>query len=450
MTVALDPGLARAAARRLSAVGESLYAEALSWRSRFDELDLAWPGLVGRRAIEESAEELWRDAAFLALTADRVTSADEVPLDVADLWRLASGVEGRHGWRGPLRDVVGVARPGGEPGGVFDGELRRPLHVFGTTAVARARSLLGRVMTDLADPMQIRPDEFALVQLADDRYVVVLPGVTDLSRPDPFLGDEHRSVRDLDRYAVPSSRSSDVADNRYAELVWRALEARGVPIGSDLLIVGHSFGADTALDLAADRTFNGERFTVTHVVAAGYHSQPQLPDVAAGTEVLVLQNHRDAAVIVEGVGHSNAAESLSSRARAVTDAFRFDLPGAVGHAAEAIEHDIGAVADLGGLLWDHGDELGEISLGLATGNIPLARGAAADLLTLTPRTVRSGNHVVDVFEGGGDGFGHHPGNYVDHVASVEHPEVVEFLASMSARGYDADGAVVAVDVSVPR
>ena len=68
-------------------------------------------------------------------------------------------------------------------------------------------------------------------------------------------------------------------------MVWDALRAAGVPAGSSLMIVGHSFGADTALDLAADREFNGGEYTVTHVVAAGYYSQPQLASVAAETSV---------------------------------------------------------------------------------------------------------------------------------------------------------------------
>lgn len=449
MTVALDPVAARAVARGLSMIGDSLYDQAFAWRTRLGDLDLVGHGFASRRALEESAEELWRNAAFLTLTADRLTDADSTPLDAADLWRLASGVEGRHGAFGVVRDLLGASPDGGDLGGVFDGELRRPLHVFGTDPVSRARSLVGRLLADLSDPMQIRQDEFAVVQLADDRYIVVLPGVTDLSSPDLFLSDEHRSVRDLDQYAVPSSRSSSVDDNRYASLVWEALRARGVPDGSELMLVGHSFGADTALDLAADPTFNGEQYTVTHVVAAGYHSQPQLPDVIAGTDVLVLQNNRDAAVIVEGLGHSNAAGSVTERANALSDALRFDVVGAVGHVVDAVRHDAGTVVDAGGFLVDHADELADITLGTIQHDWTVAQGAALDLLVLDPGVRRNGDHVIDVFEGGGDGVGHHPTNYIDHVADVDHPEVVAFLASISAQGYDADGALVAVDVSVP-
>ena len=450
VTVSLDADAARSVARSLTIIGNSLYEQAIAWRVRFDELDLTVDGIAGRRAIEESAEELWRDATFLALTADRVTAADTAPITAADLWRLAGGREGRHGRLGPFRELLGVSPAGGDVGGLFDGELRRPLHVFGADPVARSRSLVGRLLADLSDPLQIRDDEFALVQLAEDRFIVVLPGVTDLSRPDLFLSDRHRSARDLDQHAVPSSRSSAVSDNRYAELVWDALRARGVPDGSELMIVGHSFGADTALDLAADHAFNGQQYTVTHVVAAGYHSEPQLADVVDGTEVLVLQNHRDAAVIVEQVGQSNATKSVTSRAGIVTDMFRLDLPGAVGHAADAIQLDIGAMIDLGELVGDHGDEMGGVAIGVTSGNWSLAEGAAADLLTLEPRVERVGDHaIVDVFVGGSDGVGHHPSNYIEHVVEVDHPDVEAFLASVSARGFDADAAVVAVDISMP-
>ena len=449
--LALDPAAARTVARSLAASGNSLYTQAFAWRARLAELELAGHGLPARRAVEQAAEELWRNAAFLGLVSDRVIGADAVPIDAAALWQLAGGSAGRRGWLGPLRARLGASPLGGDRTGTFDAELRRPLQVYGADGVGRARSVLARLLADLSDPMQIREDEFALVRVADDRFVVVLPGVTDLSRPDLSLSEDHRSVRDLDQYAVASSRSSAVDDNRYASMVWAALDEHDVPEGAELLIVGHSFGADTALDLAADPVFNGGRWTVTHVVAAGYHSRPQLPDVVDGTEVLVLQNHRDAAVIVEGLGHSNASKSVTSRVNVVADAARFDLPGAFGHVVEAVEHDIATAVDLGEFAWDHGDDIARLVTGVGTGDVGLARGSAAELLTLEPGVERVGDHaVVDVFEGGSRGGGHHPANYIDHVADVDHPDVVAFLAGMSAQGYAADGSVVAVDVSVPR
>jgi hypothetical protein len=83
-----------------------------------------------------------------------------------------------------------------------------------------------------------------------------------------------------------------------------------VPPGARLAIVGHSFGSDTALDLASDPVFNGRRYEVTHVVAAAYHSEPQLPHVQGNTSVLVLQNSRDIPVIVEEIGHASSKEEI--------------------------------------------------------------------------------------------------------------------------------------------
>ena len=70
---------------------------------------------------------------------------------------------------------------------------------------------------------------------------------------------------------------------------------------------------------------------------------------------------------------------------------------------------------------------------------------------MTPGVRRVGQHAVfDVFDGGDDGFGHHPSNYAEHLATTSEPAVLEFLASLDAAGYAAPGGAVAVDVSVPR
>ena len=73
----------------------------------------------------------------------------------------------------------------------------------------------------------------------------------------------------------PGGTSAGVENNRYARIVMAALEQIGVGHGAKLLLVGHSFGADTALDLVADPDFVG-RYEVTQVVATGYNHGPQL------------------------------------------------------------------------------------------------------------------------------------------------------------------------------
>ncbi len=196
------------------------------------------------------------------------------------------------------------------PGGAFpvreSGDDGGPnaFTVDGGTDVDLGRNAIVRSLEDTADGEQIQADEFQVIAHENGSYTVVLPGVTDLSSPNAGLSEHNRSVRDTDWAATRSAGSASIADNRYARMVRDYIE-QNVPPGSDLAIVGHSFGADTALDLAADPRFNGRDYHVTHVVAAAYYSEPQLPHVQDGTEVLVLQNTRDIPVVVEEVGHAS-------------------------------------------------------------------------------------------------------------------------------------------------
>ena len=207
-------------------------------------------------------------------------------------------------------------RVSGDPGGRFSSRrVSFPTSETagngnGTGPPSPARRLLIAALDATADQEVLAHDEFGLVDHGDDRYTVVLPGVTDLSRPEPGWSSTHRSPRDFDMAAVPSSRSGDVDDNVYAQSVVGALAAVGVPAGAELLIVGHSYGADTALDLAADPAFAG-RYDVTHVVATGYFSQPQLPAVPADTRVLVVQNRHDIVVRLGSVMPSNETGVLA-------------------------------------------------------------------------------------------------------------------------------------------
>jgi hypothetical protein len=187
------------------------------------------------------------------------------------------------GWLGPGRS----ADPSGDRTSPPRAQRTR-----GVRAVAQALDLT-------AAEHWIRADEIGLIEHGHGVYTVVLPGVTDLSRPSSGWNPDHRSVRDLDMAALDSARSSATADNRYAGAVAKALDRAGVEPGARLTVVGHSYGADTALDLAADRRFNGLVYRVEHVVAAGYYSQPQLGHLPPSTDVLVLQNRRDVVIEAE-------------------------------------------------------------------------------------------------------------------------------------------------------
>ncbi|MGI9493777.1 MAG: hypothetical protein ACR2QF_15380, partial [Geminicoccaceae bacterium] len=193
----------------------------------------------------------------------------------------------------------------GDPGGAGTAEIRRPFEVTGESQTDVGRAVLERALQDTADSGQIQRDEFEVVELENGKFIVVLPGVIDLSKPQLGWDPHNRSVRDTDMAAVRSSTSTGIDDNRYAQMV-RDYMDQHVPKGADVMIVGHSFGADTALDLASDPTFNNREtgFNVTHVTAAAYYSQPQLRHVQNDTEVLVLQNRHDVPVIVEGQGYA--------------------------------------------------------------------------------------------------------------------------------------------------
>jgi len=150
-------------------------------------------------------------------------------------------------------------------------------------------------------PPQIYTDEFELIDHDDNVYSVVLGGVVDLSKPAVGLNPHTRTPRDTDRVATDSIVGTSTANNQYARSVQQALQANGVPEGAQLMLVGHSQGSDTAVDLAADPVFNGELYNVTHVVGAAYHSDPQLEFVPPETEVLILKNNFDVPVLVESV-----------------------------------------------------------------------------------------------------------------------------------------------------
>lgn len=223
--------------------------------------------------------------------AARLVNTHLTPAAVAALWTRI--------------DAILVDRPGtGDPGGTF---TTRPTGFRlaapnGPPAEQGRRAIVG-ALADTADPDRLYHDEFQLVSHENGTYTVVLAGVTDLRNPRAGLDRAHRSVRDTDVVAVRSAASAAVDDNPYARMVIDALDRLDVPRGANLMIVGHSQGADTALDLAADEGFNGDRYHVTHVVAAGYHSEPQLAHVRPDTSVLVLQNNKDLPILFENLGH---------------------------------------------------------------------------------------------------------------------------------------------------
>lgn len=330
---------------------------------------------------------------------------------------------------GRLRDAVrGVfdSSPGGDRGDTYETHQLDDVDWAPAADQAGRASVVAALELLTGDPPPIAPDEFALVRLDNGKCIVVLPGVTDLTNPDLGLNAYNRTVRDLDQYALPSSTSSAVSDNRYAEMVVEALARLDLPEGSELMIVGHSFGADTALDLAASPSFNST-YQVSHVVAAAYHSGPQLADVSADTNVLVLQNANDLAVQVEAAGYHPVA-AAESYAEAIGDFLSGDLLGGVASVGDSLGHAGGSL--IGGIV-------------LASGGNPLAS-------TTTPGVTQPRpNQTVAVFDGDGRGAGHHPTNYTDYLVTHTSETVDAFEASVGEAGFAGPGDVYVVDVSVP-
>lgn len=225
----------------------------------------------------------------------------------------------------------------GDPGGRLTTRPSGTFGVAGATERDRGRAALVDAFEATASGRRIRSDEFQVIDHGDGNYTLVLPGVTDLTNPHAGFDPVDQSVRDTDQVAAVSAGSTGIDGNRYAQMVREYLQRADVPPGANLMIVGHSFGADTALDLASDPGFNGRDYHVTHVVAAAYYSQPQLPHVQPGTDVLVLQNNKDVPVLAEQLGHTPTTPFGGTNG-AIVDRFSGGWAGA-GHAqSNYIDH----------------------------------------------------------------------------------------------------------------
>lgn len=203
----------------------------------------------------------------------------------------------------------GIQPPRRHPDGFTGGDPNDPLGAMATAIQA---------LHDTEDGELIWQDEFEFVAFTDPdtgeptgSYMLVLPGVTDLSSAKDNLAEalgwspDSYTSRDTFIAAKESHGSAEVDHNVYAQLIQDFIEeqiaADEIPLGANVAIVGHSFGADTALDLASSEYFNGELVNVTHVVAAAYHSEPQFPFVQDHTQVAVIQNIFDIPVLAESL-----------------------------------------------------------------------------------------------------------------------------------------------------
>jgi hypothetical protein len=119
------------------------------------------------------------------------------------------------------------------------------------------------------------------------RYLVLLRGV----EPKPFDSGVNATVNSLQQAAKGSRQSSDA----YSRAVLAAMVSAGVPPGAEVMLVGHSQGGITAMNLAADPRVNGTRglYRVSRVVTAGSPVGNKRVVPGSGTTVLSIENAGD-------------------------------------------------------------------------------------------------------------------------------------------------------------
>jgi pimeloyl-ACP methyl ester carboxylesterase len=157
----------------------------------------------------------------------------------------------------------------------------------------RTPSSISALLSDVGD-LESQPDASIAVQRVVGRdgiarYVVALSGMRHIaSTPDP---------EDL----IGAVGAVVVARTNYTTCVREALDAALVPVGAQVLLVGHSQGGIVAMDLAADPGFNGARVRVAQVVAAGSPISSKLVAPASRTRVLSIENVNDVVTHLDAV-----------------------------------------------------------------------------------------------------------------------------------------------------
>lgn len=145
-------------------------------------------------------------------------------------------------------------------------------------------------------------DEFEILRVSDNppRYIVNLPGV-EFSLRDPWEQDHLRDLRG-------ASAARLTGNDAYAERIKLEMQRAGVPPGAEVMLVGHSYGAIAAMNVAKDHSFNQPgnsesegpyHVQVTHVLAAGAGLTDWIDDPPKGTNVLMAVNRND--VVASGI-----------------------------------------------------------------------------------------------------------------------------------------------------
>ncbi|MDG4856884.1 lipase family protein [Streptomyces sp. T-3] len=163
-------------------------------------------------------------------------------------------------------------------------------------------SILARVLTRSSNDIVSYIDDIAAlgnhglallrrVECADGsvRHVLLLPGTSfgrlSNSTPQDLIGAFDAALR---------------TDTTYSRAVKQLVLRAGVPVGSELMIVGHSLGGITAINLATDLDFVST-YRLTHVVTVGSPIDNKRP-VDPTTRVISLVNEHDVIPNLDGRG----------------------------------------------------------------------------------------------------------------------------------------------------
>ncbi len=372
------------------------------------------------------------------LSALRALSTDEQIRRGNDIRRLETAIsiiEAPHTTTGTYGDL---------DANFEDVRVGHPLRIRSATPEQRGRDLLIRALDNTADQDTILRDEFQAIIHDNGNLTLVLPGVIDLSSPGIGLDRDTNSVRDLDQNAIPSSHSALLTDNKYGLRIRDWIQAQvllgAIAQGAETTIVGHSYGGDTALDLAADKQVNGVLLNITHVYSAAYHNEPQFSSVPEHTTVIAAQNIYDVPVALEEAGatvdHVLAGdwESLDHGVPASSRLYVEGVEAAIDGAAWVVNQSINEVEQAVASVHDISIDIPEIPA------VELMHDRIAEF---------DHNVLLIEFEGGLTGVGHHQSNYTDYLRRADDARVSDFFAELDAAGFTEDGTTVSIDVTDP-
>ena len=140
---------------------------------------------------------------------------------------------------------------------------------------------------------------FEVIQISahPPKYAVMLPGI-ETSLEHPLSNDTKRDLN-----AAMPARLFGTEHDLYAQRVEQELQRLGVPVGAEVMLVGHSYGAIAAMNIASDTSFNatgtdashGYHVNITHVITGGAGLRDMLDAPPAHTKVLMTINRFDGA-----------------------------------------------------------------------------------------------------------------------------------------------------------